>query len=168
MTDAGATSTLRALVAQLVDYAGLFPPAALPMSDAVSSYAAHLESPDAWMLGRFVVPVTRLDEMAAEAARYTGRRPDPWKVAALASADVTADARRIDAFNAAHAGRLLVDVVEVKAATSDAVRAAARSARAAWTLYLEIPIAQEPRPLVEAVREVGARIKVRTGGVTSA
>jgi hypothetical protein len=166
MTSSGASATVRALVAQLVDYAGLFPPAALAMSDAVSSYAAYLESPDAWMLGRFVVPVSRLDELAADAARYTGSRPDPWKIAALAGADLAAEARRIDAFNAAHAGRLLVDVVETKATTPDAVRAAARSARPAWMLYVEIPIGEEPRALVDAARAVGARIKVRTGGVT--
>ncbi|MDB4899932.1 MAG: hypothetical protein JWN53_1740, partial [Gemmatimonadetes bacterium] len=164
MTSSGASATVRALVAQLVDYAGLFPPAALAMSDAVSSYAAYLESPDAWMLGRFVVPVSRLDELAADAARYTGSRPDPWKIAALASADLATEARHIDAFNAAHAGRLLVDVVETKATTPDAVRAAARSALPAWMLYVEIPIAEEPRPLVDAARAVGARIKVRTGG----
>ena len=32
----------RALLAGMVDYAGLFPPAELPLDDAVREYAAHL------------------------------------------------------------------------------------------------------------------------------
>ena len=42
--------SLRALVAGLVDYAGLFPPASLGMPEAVAQYASYLGSPDAWML----------------------------------------------------------------------------------------------------------------------
>ena len=55
----------------LVDYAGLFPPAALAMAEAARRYAAYLGSPEAWMLGRFVVPVERLDELADAAMPYT-------------------------------------------------------------------------------------------------
>ena len=53
-----------ALLEGVVDYAGLFPPAGLPMADAVAEYRAALAGPSAWMLGRFVVPAARLDELA--------------------------------------------------------------------------------------------------------
>ena len=46
----------RALLGGVVDYAGLFPPAALSMADAVAEYAAAQRGADAWMLGRFVLP----------------------------------------------------------------------------------------------------------------
>lgn len=42
---------------RLVDYAGLFPPAQLPLADAVAEYERARRSAAAWMLGRFVVPV---------------------------------------------------------------------------------------------------------------
>src|SRR5437868_3433140 len=45
-----------ALLTHLIDYAGLFPPAALPMADAVRNYASYRDGESAWMLGRFVVP----------------------------------------------------------------------------------------------------------------
>ena len=48
--------------ASLIDYAGLFPPAALPMQQAVENYARYRASPEAWMLGRFVLPANRLPE----------------------------------------------------------------------------------------------------------
>lgn len=47
----------------LVDYAGLFPPASLDMTAAVAEYAAHLGEQEAWMLGRFIVPAGRLEEL---------------------------------------------------------------------------------------------------------
>src|SRR5512139_850165 len=58
----------RALLAGVVDYAGLFPPAARPMPEAIAEYAEALAGPDAWMLGRFVLPAARLAEFRATPA----------------------------------------------------------------------------------------------------
>jgi hypothetical protein len=57
------TPTLRALLTGLIDYAGLFPPAKLPLDQAIRNYAAYRRSADRWMLGRFIVPVTQLNEL---------------------------------------------------------------------------------------------------------
>jgi hypothetical protein len=56
--------TLRALLEHVLDYAGMFPPAKLPLGDAVRNYLAYRESPQSWMLGGFVCPVARLKELA--------------------------------------------------------------------------------------------------------
>src|SRR6185436_2132053 len=58
--------SLRVLLADLIDYAGLFPPAALSMQDAVRNYARYAEGEHAWMLGKFVVPEARRAEVPAE------------------------------------------------------------------------------------------------------
>lgn len=57
---------LRALLEHLIDYAGLFPPAALTMQDAVRNYARYRDSEHAWALGRFVVPQARASEVPKE------------------------------------------------------------------------------------------------------
>ncbi|MEA2489128.1 MAG: hypothetical protein QOH21_920 [Acidobacteriota bacterium] len=57
------TTSLRILLDGLIDYAGLFPPAALSMQDAVRNYARYREGDYAWALGRFVVQAERLREM---------------------------------------------------------------------------------------------------------
>jgi len=54
-----------ALFTGLIDYAGLFPPAALSMADAVHNYDAYRRGEYAWMLGRFVVPVAKMSEVPA-------------------------------------------------------------------------------------------------------
>jgi hypothetical protein len=59
-------ASLRALLEGLIDYAGLFPPAALSMQDAVRNYARYREEEYAWMLGRFVVPADRVAEVPGE------------------------------------------------------------------------------------------------------
>ncbi len=48
------------MLAGVVDYAGLFPPAGLPLDLAILNYARYRQGPDAWMLGRFVIPAARL------------------------------------------------------------------------------------------------------------
>jgi hypothetical protein len=57
------TTSLRILLEGLVDYAGLFPPAALSMQDAVRNYARYREDEHSWALGRFVVPAERVREV---------------------------------------------------------------------------------------------------------
>ncbi|HLJ95587.1 MAG TPA: hypothetical protein VKU02_20590, partial [Gemmataceae bacterium] len=56
-------SSLRTLLAGILDYAGLFPPARLPLDQAVRQYASYLDNSDRWMLGRFVCPAERLGEL---------------------------------------------------------------------------------------------------------
>lgn len=60
------TASLRALLDGLIDYAGLFPPAALSMQDAVRNFARYREEAYAWALGRFVVPADRAHEVPAD------------------------------------------------------------------------------------------------------
>jgi len=59
-------TSLRVLLEGLIDYAGLFPPAALSMQDAVRNYARYRAGEHAWALGRFVVPLERVGEVPEE------------------------------------------------------------------------------------------------------
>ena len=53
----------KSLLDGIIDYAGLFPPARLPMDEAFSRFVEHRSSDDGWMLARFVCPAARLDEL---------------------------------------------------------------------------------------------------------
>jgi len=88
--------TLHALLHTIVDYAGLFPPAGLAMDEAVRHYAACRRDAHAWMLGRFVAPAARLDELAAAMRVAAAAGPEhPWRVSALVGEDAAADFGRI-------------------------------------------------------------------------
>lgn len=159
------TTALRALLHGVVDYAGLFPPAALDMAGAVRAYDQYRTSPDAWMLGRFVVPIARLDEFAAELSALHPSGPAEWPVAALPGADVAADARRAQAFNDAAPGAR-IETLESKAATEDDIIAVAAHAAQDFTVFVELPVHDDPAALIEAAKRAGINAKIRTGGVT--
>jgi hypothetical protein len=57
------TKPLQVLLKHAIDYAGLFPPANLDMPTAITNYATYRQSNDAWMLGRFICPASRLIEL---------------------------------------------------------------------------------------------------------
>ena len=50
-------ASLRALLENAIDYAGLFPPAGLALDPALQNQAGYVRSPDRWMLGAFVLPI---------------------------------------------------------------------------------------------------------------
>jgi hypothetical protein len=158
--------SLHTLLHGLIDYAGLFPPAELGMSAAVQSYASYRASEHCWALGRFVVPVARLAEFESAAGPCLPAAGAPWKLAALAGPDLPADLAAITAFNGRLAGRALVDTVELKAGTPEAIARALTAVDARLDAHVEIPIVDDPAPLVAALARHGGRGKVRTGGVT--
>jgi len=163
---------VRALLEGLIDYAGLFPPAKLDMRAAVENYAAYLAGPDAWALGRFVVPLARLDELEGAASALLPRVPEavPWRLSVLGGSDPAHDAEVIFAFNERHAhgaaGRAVIDMLEAKAVDIESLTRVARSVPAGVAAYVEIPIAGDPADLLAALAAQGAGAKVRTGGVT--
>lgn len=158
------TASAAALLGHLVDYAGLFPPAALSMHDAAQRYAVYHAGPRAWMLGRFVVPVTRLGEFAGIAEPLLPVASEPWRLSVLLAPDADAGVAAVAAFNASHRGAVC-DAVEGKAATPDDVARIARAAHGAGlAAYVEVPVDDDPLPIVDAISARGARAKIRTGG----
>ena len=64
-TTVSTDSAKRALFDRLIDDAGLFPPANLPMRRALRAHARHRESAYAYVGGSFVVPASLLTELTA-------------------------------------------------------------------------------------------------------
>lgn len=59
-------------MAGLIDYAGLFPPASLDLERAVDNYTEYLAGNYGWILGRFIIPASRLYQRVADPAfRYS-------------------------------------------------------------------------------------------------
>jgi hypothetical protein len=156
---------LHILLASLIDYAGLFPPAGLEMRHAVSNYARYREGEHAWALGRFIVPAARLEEF--ESVLPTARSGAGWHISALLGPDVAADMAAISQFNSRHTGRAQIDSVETKAATPEEIGAMRRSIPDSVLAYFEIPHTEDPATLLAAIHKARARAKIRTGGLTT-
>lgn len=157
------TGALRALLAGVVDYAGLFPPAALDVPEAASRYAAYRAADERWMLGRFVVPAARLTDLLQTRTRHAGT--DRWPVSVIAGPNLIEDVAAIERHDR---GRplLLVDSIEARLATPAEIERHAPAA-AGYELFVEVPVRDDPGPALRAVHDVGAFAKIRTGGVTA-
>jgi hypothetical protein len=165
------SASLHALLAGAIDYAGLFPPAKLEMRDAVARYADYRGTAEAWALGRFVLPLSRVDELAA-VKRDIGAQDQSWRLSVLLGEDPTHDAARIRSFNAAHPGSILIDSAEVK--LSNPAASTARKAVGTFVerlpqsvrLFVEVPVGGDLAPFIAPIAAANACAKIRTGGVT--
>jgi hypothetical protein len=115
------SASLRALLAEIIDYAGLFPPARLPLGQAIRNYARHRAEPESWLLGRFICPAARLAELTPFGAElFQSSRAFVFSVlgrggsdAATFLAGLRADLEAVSLFRKQHGDRVRVDVLEV-------------------------------------------------------
>jgi hypothetical protein len=56
-------TSLDALLGKLIDYAGLYLPASLPLPAVIQNYNQYLASKDNWILNRLVLPHSKLNEV---------------------------------------------------------------------------------------------------------
>ena len=106
------TDSLRALLSHLIDYAGLYPPAGLPLEEVLERYRRYQVSPESWMLNRLVLPAAKLGEVRLE---------EGWRVTALVAGEV---------------GRLPKQVESVESKTP------LPYGRGSGGVYVEAPLAQ--------------------------
>jgi hypothetical protein len=165
----------RVLLHGLIDYAGLFPPAALSMEAAVANYDAYTRSEHAWMLGRFIVPVARLAEFEAAISglRNADAKQDlHWGLSVLPGADVAADISRIRDFNDRFARSHLpttiaAESVEVKITDAEEIDRLLKIIPTELDTYFEIPLAVNVAKCITAIAGGRRRAKIRTGGETA-
>jgi hypothetical protein len=82
-------SSLQALLATSIDYAGMFPPCSLQLESALRNQAEYVRSPEAWMLGAFVLPVDQFDAGRQLLSQFDPTHP--LRVAALGPKTENAD-----------------------------------------------------------------------------
>jgi hypothetical protein len=163
------------LLRDLIDYAGLFPPASLTMAPAVANYDAYSRLEWNWILGRFIVPVARLEEFEEALARLSAPTPGTgfahWRLSVLLGSDPIADVARIREFNArmvnsSSSKSAVVEAVELKVASAEGVKRLSGIIPAEFATYFEVPLLNCGE-CIAAVAGCGRRAKVRTGGETA-
>ena len=171
---AGMPRSLKSLLANIVDYAGLFPPAKLDMASTVRNYARYLQSSENWMMGRLIVPVARLGEFERDAAALLPKSSDaePWLISALMAAASDGDGFgrdlvMIEEFNIRYESRAVIDVVEIKSQSPDEISNALDQIPDDLFPFFELPIERDPRGLIAALADGDAGAKVRTGGTSA-
>lgn len=158
-----APSATRPLLLGILDYAGLFPPAGLPMAEAAARFSRYRTHPAGWMLGAFVVPAPRLPELAATADWSADH---PWPLSVLCGGDGVADAAALADLRREHGPSTRVTALEIRVSGPAEVAAIAQRLPSGPARYFEVPWDPDPAPWIAAVAAVGEAAKIRTGGVT--
>jgi hypothetical protein len=136
------------LLEQLFDYAGVFPPAALPVAEAEAEYRQAVASEHGWVLGPMLALASQRDELV-----------DPGRVGLIADAPIDPAAGPLTQ-------------VEAKVTGDSAAARIAELQQLAPIVYVESTLSGDLSFLdaVAAARAAGAdaRAKIRTGGATAA
>ena len=74
--------SLQTFANEIIDYAGLFPPASLDLKTSFTNYLKYLESPYNWLLSKFVIPAKLLSELTVlvEQNRIKNQKPIQYSV----------------------------------------------------------------------------------------
>lgn len=148
---------IEALLADTIDYAGLYPPAGLDMHTAVRNYLEYSRSARRRVLGRFVIDLDRFPYLWDAAGDYV--RGMRLSVLANPESDWD-DLRRL-----ADKG-YVIEAVEIKTGAPDEIARLATHVPDGIAAYFEVPIGASVEAL-DAVEAAGARIKLRMGGVAA-
>jgi hypothetical protein len=180
-----ARKTANALLRELIDYAGLFPPASLAMDSAVTNYETYSRSEHNWMLGRFIVPVARLREFEKAFANLSVAKGQPerhFPLSVLLGANPSSDAAQIIEFNERFVAsqssfRAKIESVEAKVASPEEVESFSKIIPEKLETYFEIPLSRREssngdssgtaRDCIAAIARCGRSAKIRTGGETA-
>lgn len=156
-----------------LDYAGLFPPASLDTADAVRRYAGYRRGADRALLGRFVVPIAKLSELARAAEPLLAFDPEGvWEVSVIGGGEPRDDTQRVADVEARHGGggpSLWVRSIERRIESAAEIRRVVGGHHdgGGRSLYLELPPSgADLRGMIAAVADAGAHAKLRTGGTT--
>ena len=158
----GVKHSLHILLSALIDYAGLFPPAGLDMAEAVANYKRYKDGPNAWALGRFIVPAARLQEFESHFTPGS----TIWHLSALIGQSPSEDLANIVEFNGRHRHSAIIDTLEVKAKDAEGIRSFGEQVPESFLVYFEIPAIDDLASLIATVADSHARAKIRTGGLT--
>jgi hypothetical protein len=152
----GQVTAIDSLLAGLLDYAGLYPPASLDMRSAVENYLTYKRGKHAHALGRFIVDVHHINELRAVARN----RLRDIRLSVIASVHWD-----MDLVSALTDASVPIEAVELKAASTAEIQRLAEGPNI--EKYIEIPMGATSSGLLEIFAAAGARVKLRMGGVVA-
>ncbi len=188
-------STLATILHRSLDFAGLFPPASLPVPEALRLFRHEQNANTAGMLSRFVCPVPRIEELAVAAAGAAAHLtisalPRGGKGAGEFLANLETDLAAIHRLVQIHDGAIAIDTIEFRP-PADALQPAplrkllaatrvllARHPGVVRNLFIELPpsaalasqleILAEPATCTSGSECPVVGYKLRTGGSDAA
>jgi len=167
-------SSVKALLSSVVDYAGLFPPAKLDMAEAMANYTRDQMTPYRWMLGHFVVPASRLNELEEFLLTFPIEEGKirQWSLSVVVSGDLESEIERIRS-RSVLAGDTLpnknpiaITALEFPPLAPAEIERVFPNLPAGVESFFEIPLDKDLEAYLSVLQQIGASAKIRTGGIT--
>ena len=159
--------SLRLLLSTLFDYAGLFPPAKLNLSTAVSAYEGYSATPHRWMLGRFVLPLSQLAQFERCLDRLEQQYAAAfWPLSIILDPSLQALEQLAPWLEKQQ--RFTISALEFKLGSADAIAPLLPHLPPHSDLFFEVPLDATLPNYLAVLQGTRAAVKVRTGGLTAA
>lgn len=152
-------ASVKALLSLVVDYAGLFPPAKLSLPEAMADYIQS--SSYNWMLGRFVIPASLLNELEELLPTFSLKERS---LSVILSEELESEIERVLALNGGD--KISVTALEFPPLLPAEIEKVFPSLPAGVEAFFEIPFQEDLEPYLTILRHIGAAAKIRTGGTT--
>ncbi len=139
------------LFSDLIDYAGLFPPASLSMDESVAEYRRVRGGIYSRLLGRFICPASRLEELAGVLTATMSAGEASWPISSILDRDVAHGAVLANNFDAEMEPAAQVAVLEaaLPAEVSDGRSVAEATTAAAPTVTAALAASAVAPPFFE-------------------
>lgn len=173
------------LMRESVDYAGLFPPASLTLDTVVANYHQYVHSTEHSMLGRLIIPASRLGEYGELRKSQVSEISSPacsWRISALVppieDLDVQQSFQKFESAidliqqfnNQQNIANDVVDAIEVKTPNLTIMEATIERLPSGIQSFLEFPHSKDPGDLVHRLKTDTSNkdlfAKIRTGGTS--
>lgn len=154
------------LLSGILDYAGLFPPAKLEMQTAIANYIQSQQGTDRWMVARFVLPISRLDEFSI---LLSTRVSQCGSLSVILTGKNESELARVRSFNAqnSYAGNsIAITTLEFAPLTPDDIAIVLPHLPIGIEAFFEIPLDQNLASYLAILQRFKVGAKIRTGGVT--
>jgi hypothetical protein len=163
-------TSVKSLLSSIVDYAGLFPPAKLSLQEAMQQYAQYRRSANAWMLDRFVLPISRLSEFAALLPTFSiSQSPlsiiltaDSQGASQQALKQQLADLQTIPLIDSS------ITALEIPPLSPEDIEKLLPHLPTGIEPFFEIPLTANLDAYLTVLKGTGVAAKIRTGGITAA
>jgi len=149
-------TAIEAALNGLIDYAGLYPPAAHDMPAAVRNYLDYCAGPRSMLLGRFIVDIARIGELRAAAGSAASSMP------LSLIAPPTLQPAQLEELR-----DLRIESLEIKSADPASIERLRAQFPSSLECFFELPLNPVPSEAIQALARTGARAKLRMGGVAT-
>ena len=161
------SAALRTLLAGLIDYAGTFPPAKLSLEQAARNFVSYALGPNAWMLGKLVVPAAQLGQLRDLLRANSEAENLSCPVSVLLGAEPQRDAELVGkAVTGESFWAISVDAIEFRPGSPAMIHEMVSALPENIPVFCELPFTENMLEWLEAIHVAGWSAKMRTGGTT--